>query len=350
MKIKLLKLIKEKGILFLSIALIVTLTFCLLGLKKEGPSALQADSESERIETMTIESTEAETQTVLTQEDKEVIQEEAKKDADERDKLIKSAPAAKSANVNPSQNSANRFVLPVNCILQKPELPTGCEVTSLAIALNYIGLSVDKCFLADNFLPKGGIGTVSPWDAFVGNPRDSHSYGCYAPVIVNTASSYLSSVGAKNKYKVSNITGYNRDQLFEILRGGTPVIIWGAINISKAPYPTTTWHLPRQDVTWLANEHCMVLIGYDLNTSKVIVADPLRGNVEYDMNLFFTRYSQLYSQAVIIRPLTAQETTTEKNTEATTEVISTEEVSTTAAPTEETTSNEKTTINVETIQ
>ena len=38
-------------------------------------------------------------------------------------------------------------------VLQNPELPTGCEVTSLTQTLNYLGFNIDKLTLADNFMP-----------------------------------------------------------------------------------------------------------------------------------------------------------------------------------------------------
>ena len=84
----------------------------------------------------------------------------------------------------PETNITNRQ-LNVDCILQNPELPTGCEVTALAIVLNYYGYGVDKCDLSDYYLDKGYIGETNPNDAFLGEPRYDYSYGCYAPVIVN---------------------------------------------------------------------------------------------------------------------------------------------------------------------
>ena len=44
--------------------------------------------------------------------------------------------------------------LPVPLILQNPELPNGCEITSLCMLLRYLGFDADKCLLADNYLPR----------------------------------------------------------------------------------------------------------------------------------------------------------------------------------------------------
>ena len=43
-------------------------------------------------------------------------------------------------------------------ICQYPELPTGCEVTALAMVLGFYGQDVDKCELSDKYLDKGKIG------------------------------------------------------------------------------------------------------------------------------------------------------------------------------------------------
>ena len=81
--------------------------------------------------------------------------------------------------------------LDVECVLQNPELPTGCEITALTTVLNYLGYNVDKLTMADYYLDKGKMGEVSPYKAFVGNPRDEDSCGAFAPVLVNSATKYL---------------------------------------------------------------------------------------------------------------------------------------------------------------
>lgn len=39
-------------------------------------------------------------------------------------------------------------------IFQNPELPTGCEITALAMALGYYGFDADKTVLASDYLPR----------------------------------------------------------------------------------------------------------------------------------------------------------------------------------------------------
>ena len=95
--------------------------------------------------------------------------------------------------------------LDVECVLQNPELPTGCEITALTTVLNYLGYNVDKLTMADYYLDKGKMGEVSPYKAFVGNPRDEDSCGAFAPVLVNSATKYLKS--QRSYMNVYNITG-----------------------------------------------------------------------------------------------------------------------------------------------
>ena len=95
-----------------------------------------------------------------------------------------------SATTTSATTVTNKKILSVQNILQNPELPTGCEVTSAAILLNYYGYNTDKVWLCDNFLPKStdfhGSYGPDPNKVFVGNPKSSSGRGlyCHAPVIV----------------------------------------------------------------------------------------------------------------------------------------------------------------------
>ena len=187
----------------------------------------------------------------------------------------------------------------LECILQNPELPTGCEVTSLDIVLQYLGFNIDKCDLSDNYLPKCEIGTDIPYNAFLGNPRDSHSYGCYFPVIVSCCNDYFSQNGIYN-YEAVDISGLEFEELFEYVCNDIPVIVWGTMYMTE-PYESTTWNINGSDFTWKASEHCMVLYGFDLEESIVYISDQLVGNTKYDLDVFKDRYNQMYRQAVIIQ-------------------------------------------------
>lgn len=185
--------------------------------------------------------------------------------------------------------------LNVNSILQNPELPTGCEITSLTVVLNYLGYSVDKAYLSDNFLDKYTAGTVSAWNGFIGNPRTAGAYGCFAPPIIKAANSYLASAGGSEK--AINLTGSDISIIYNMVQNGHPIIVWATIGMVE-PFDSTTWNINGENFTWPGNEHCLVLIGYTDTT--VTFADPLKGIVTYSRTLFEKRYKQLYSQAIAI--------------------------------------------------
>ncbi len=173
-------------------------------------------------------------------------------------------------------------------------LPTGCEITSLTMALNYAGYNADVYDLADNYLDKGENRASDPYQVFVGNPRDNGSFGCYAPVIVNCASRY----GAD----VSNISYCDFSTLLSYVEDGNPVCVWGTADMVPTAFGRSSWTCDDGTyISWRGNEHCMVLVGFDTNKGEVYIADPLKGYiVSYNMDVFYTRWVEQDRQAVVI--------------------------------------------------
>lgn len=183
-------------------------------------------------------------------------------------------------------------------ICQYPELPTGCEVTSLAMVLNHYGVNCDKCEIADNYLTKGEVGTVDFNVAFEGDPRDENSYGCYANVIFETAQKVIDDKSAA--LSVNNYSGSSPETLFSLIDKDIPVVVWGTQDCQEGHY-SVTWNVDGKDLTWFTPEHCMVLVGYD--EGSVWVADPIYGDVRsYDRTSFENSYNSLFRQAIVITP------------------------------------------------
>lgn len=218
--------------------------------------------------------------------------------------------AAKKGNklepIKKSPQNETRVVLPVENIQQLPELPAGCEVTATTIVMNYEGIKVDKMVLA-TYLPmmespdKNGF-WESPWNKFVGNPKLSY-YGCYAPVIIETFDACLENNNI-DSFEIVDISNSSMEELYAQIDDGHPVIVWATMFMKASYTGRSSWTL--QDGTkfnWRSNEHCLVLIGYDTDKNTVILSDPYdsKGTVEYDADLFETRYTELYKQALIIR-------------------------------------------------
>ena len=197
-------------------------------------------------------------------------------------------------------------ILPVRNIQQLPEFPSGCEITSAAIELNYLGCEITKTELS-GFFPVGGRPRAEggrmvgpdPWATFAGSPDDS-GYGCFAPVVTEAVNRFLTSSGSARR--AENLSGVKAADLKTYIDQGIPVIVWATISM-KEPYDGDGWFLEGTDeyYRWTAREHCLVLIGY--SNGQAVFSDPLdeKGTVRYDFSLFETRYRQLSSQAVVVR-------------------------------------------------
>ena len=177
---------------------------------------------------------------------------------------------------------------------QNPELPTGCEITSLTSVLNYYGINVKKETMADDYLKKGD---GSYYKMFLGNPRDAGSFGCMAQPIVDAANLYFK----KNNVsmKASNVSGVTFDKILEYVSQGVPMIVWNTMGMAPA-YESQTLTLDGREYTWIAPEHCVVAVGYDLDNNEVYVADPMAGMVTRNLKTFEERYDSLKRQAVYV--------------------------------------------------
>lgn len=190
------------------------------------------------------------------------------------------------------------YYLDVKNILQYPELPAGCEITALAIVLNYLGYDVSKVTLSDDYLDKGEVGSTSYYTAFVGDPKSRYGYGCYSPVILKSATKFLNDNG--NLHTANYVANNSFDELLTAVSSGNPVIVW-ATGKMEEPYLSEEWIVDGVKIRWIAKEHCLVLIGYDIERQTVTFADPMYGLVTYKMDIFKLRYSQLFSQAIVIK-------------------------------------------------
>ena len=196
-----------------------------------------------------------------------------------------------------------RYVIETaECILQNPELPTGCEITSLTMLLNHIGFDADKLDLADNYLPKGEYRKADYNKVFVGDPRTGKGYGCMAGVIVTTAEKYLDDQEDASGWKVKDLTGSEPEELYAYVCKGDPVVVWASIDMGEIipDYVSWTEEGTGRTISWYGGEHCLLLTGYDLDDKLVYVNDPLKGKVTYDMDIFEQRYEEMQRNAVVI--------------------------------------------------
>ena len=194
------------------------------------------------------------------------------------------------------------ILLAVPQILQNPELPNGCEITSCCEVLNYLGFPADKCELADRYLPRSEQWYgADPDQVYMGNPHlDDGSpetgYYCFAGPIVTAAQRYLADHGGG--WRAVDLTGAEEDELVSQLAAGRPVIFWATLHFNDLQHdPCGSYALPngrRHKV--LHTLHCMVLCGAD--DENFIVADPLDFNRTVPRGTFMKIYRQLGRRAV----------------------------------------------------
>lgn len=126
------------------------------------------------------------------------------------------------------------ILLPVPQILQNPELPNGCEITSCCEVLHYLGFAPDKCELADYYLPRSAQWYgADPDEVYMGNPHlDDGSpetgYYCFAGPIVQAANAYLAVQGSS--CRAYDLTGAEEAELASQLQAGNPVIFWATLH------------------------------------------------------------------------------------------------------------------------
>ena len=147
--------------------------------------------------------------------------------------------------------------------------PTGCESVSTVMLLQYLGyrVSVDE-FIRDYLKQdsfeerRGDLYGPDPRHCFCGSPYDAESYGCYAPVIVESLNRIFEEKAVAEKLQQQTETG--------------------------------------ETFTWISNEHCMLLVGAD--EENYYFNDPYDGHgvIGYPKALVEDRHQAQHMQAVAV--------------------------------------------------
>lgn len=213
-----------------------------------------------------------------------------------------SSPSAASSPADP-EPLAEGEVLSVPLLSQQQlGMPTGCELVSAGMLLEYYGCDLTLYQWMDNcvefstpWLQDGRMVNLSPGEAFIGSPWESSGYGCFAPVIRDALTLALPD------RQVEDLTGTSLEELErEYLSRRIPVLVWVTIcmeETSEGP----SWLTPEGETfTRTNNEHCMVLVGSD--SDNYIFNDPYQagGQVSYPRQLAESRYEEMGRQAVAV--------------------------------------------------
>lgn len=194
----------------------------------------------------------------------------------------------------------------VTLIRQNPELPNGCEVTSMAMALGAAGCPVDKLTLY-GCLPRepilegaGGRFGPDPEQAYAGDAADkTGGWYCFEGPVVEAANRWLEAQGSP--LRAEAVTGLSRVELEGYAGDGTPLVCWVTLNYGQPQRSESyTWLL--QDGTVYRpyrNLHCVVLVG--MEDEQYRVADPLSGDTQVEADRFWDSFSVMGRRAAAVR-------------------------------------------------
>lgn len=199
-----------------------------------------------------------------------------------------------------------KVLLDFPAIKQYPELPRGCEVTSLAMLLQGTGIDVDKMDLAKKIRKdttpykkeNGKTYFGHPNDGFIG---DMYSYdrpglGVYHTPIKNLAEEFLPN-------QMKDLTGTDFSELQIYLSLGVPVWI-----ITNTKYEKLSddyfekWQTPKGEINITYKEHSVLITGYD--EKFIYFNDPISGekNKKIIKKDFLDAWIQMGRQAITYIP------------------------------------------------
>lgn len=197
---------------------------------------------------------------------------------------------------------ANHLVMVegVPTINQKPELPTGCELTALTMLLQYYGVDVSKEQIAKEvtkvpvpYVSKGKLYGGDPNKGFIGDPFSKNGFGVYKGALIPIIEKYLPG-------RVEDLSGGDFSQIYKALDEGRPVMIWTTIamlNVDEKKHYWTT--LEGKKIEWKTPEHAMVVVGYD--DQYIYLNDPYIGKQrKYKKQVVINRWSDMGKQALAI--------------------------------------------------
>jgi uncharacterized protein YvpB len=185
-------------------------------------------------------------------------------------------------------------------VSQRPELPNGCEVTSLTMLLRSAGISADKMILAGQMAKvpySSGKFKGNPNEGFVGNMYNGDKahpgLAVYHGPVADLARKYLGN-------RVIDLTGSSWNKVEEQIADGRPVWVITSINfVPVADSQWVDWHTSQGDMKISFEEHSVLLTGYDKD--HVWFNDPLsrsKGTRIAAKSAFVAAWKQFGRQAI----------------------------------------------------
>lgn len=179
--------------------------------------------------------------------------------------------------------------------MSSPRLYNGCEVTSLAMILQYHEINVTKNQLAADItrVPltySNGL-KGNPNDGFVGDMENGPGLGVHHGPMLELARKYVGD-------RAIDLTGDSIDSIYSNLDKGLPV--WVITTTRFAPVANfATWKTPSGNVDVTFSVHSVAVTGYD--TESVYINDPYgMKNRKVNRQDFEDAWVQMGRQAIVI--------------------------------------------------
>lgn len=184
---------------------------------------------------------------------------------------------------------------------------TACESIASVSVLQYYGLDIDIDTFIDKYLPRanypdygkdGELHGASPWEFFIGDPRDAGGFGCFNTAIAKGINKIAEGLAIP-------LDGLSIDELCsDYIDKGQPVIFWGSIYMQRPYVSEFHWLLPDGELYEFINpEHALVLVGYDDDWYYFCDSMSDKEITTYSKQAVETAYEALGEQAVVIDPL-----------------------------------------------
>lgn len=181
-------------------------------------------------------------------------------------------------------------------ILQKPELPHGCESVALTMVLNYYGFKLGKTDIADKYLIYGDNFVTS----YEGNPYGEEGGLIYAPGLTDTANEFLTDRGSTLKaYDVSG--GEFFDLIKTYINHDIPVILFATRDYIPVEFRSEAREYDGKTWKRVKSMHCVVMSGYDEEDDTVIIYDSLKGVLKVKRATIEEIYNNFYRMAVVVK-------------------------------------------------
>lgn len=187
-------------------------------------------------------------------------------------------------------------------VKQMPELPRGCEVTSLTMMLNYAGKKANKMTLAKQVKKDPTPYRYVNGKRYFGNPHvgfvgdmytfSKPGFGVFHRPIAELANTYMPN-------RIVNISGQSFESVLDYVAAGRPVWVVTTSTFNYVPGSYwQTWYTPQGVVRITYKEHSVLITGYD--SKYIYFNDPLDGkkNKRIPKSQFIQGWNQYGKQAI----------------------------------------------------